>query len=419
MKLRRFSKNKIGAVLLAGAVALSLVPMSAFAAENNAFFPSGITEAEAETIVKDYVQAAQFVDMTTETENILDHFFDGIPTPNDAYAVTKYLLGQEFYKDEYYDAENFRYVIPYDVVAGWAARYFRELPDLHMVDAGAMGAYDTQLDAFVVPDGGFGDAPYVIELMGFKYTDRNTGIIELYAKVSYQTAEENPDMSDEADYAKCVLTVKLGEYKQYLSLKQLDTFPSDYDESTVMAADEETLITLRADESVVPAGAVMNAKAVTNGVDYDLAKAALRSDDFTLYNIDFTVDNAAVQPNGKVWIGMPVPEDYNPELVTVYHIAADGTVTELDVDVDLVSGDALGFETDSLGLFAIAEKVEEGTAVPGTDDPADTQKPSDPSGTDNANGTDSPNTGDNAMMVGAIALAGAAVLVLTRKKGQK
>lgn len=416
MKLRRFSKKKIGAVLLAGAVALSLVPMSAFAAENNAFFPIGITEAEAETIVKDYVQAAQFVDMTTETENILDHFFDGTPTPNDAYAVTKYMLGQEFYKDEYYDAENSRYVIPYDVVAGWAARYFCELPDMHMVDAGAMGAYDTQLDAFVVPDGGFGDAPYVTELMGFKYTDQNAGIIELYAKVSYQTAEENPDMSDEADYAKCVLTVKLGEYKQYLSLQQLDAFPSDYDESTVMAADEETLITLRADESVVPAGAVMNTKTVMDGADYDLAKNALKVDAFTLYNINFMVDNMEVRPNGKVLIGMPVPEDYNPELVTVYYIAADGTVTEMDVDVDLVSGDALNFETDNLGLFAIVEKAEEETTVPGTDDPADTEKPSDPADTDDTN---SPNTGDNAMMVGAIALAGAAVLVLTRKKGQK
>lgn len=416
MEFHWLSKKKIGGVLLAGAVALSLIPMSAFAAENNVFYPSGMTEAEAKTIVEDYVQAAQFVDMITDTENILDHFFDGTPSPNDAFSVTQHLMGQEFYKDEYHDAENARSVIPYDVVAGWAARYFRELPDLHMVDAGAMGAYDAQLDAFVVPDGGFGDAPYVVELTGFKHDDQNTGVVELYAKVSYQTAEENPDMSDEADYAKCVLTVKLGEYKQYLSLKRLDAFPADYDESTVMAADGETHITLRAGESVIPAGAVMSTKAVTDGADYDLAKNALKADAFTLYNINFMVDNAAVQPNGKVLIGMPVPEDYDPELVTVYRIAADGTVTEMNVDVDLVSGDALNFETDSLGLFAIAEKVEEETTVPGTDVPKDTEKPSVPNDMDDTN---SPDTGDNAMMAGAIALAGAAVLVLTRKKGQK
>lgn len=416
MKLRRFSKKKIGAALLAGAVALSLVPMSVFAAENNAFSPSGITVAEAKTIVEDYVLATQYVDMTTDTENILDHFFDGTPTPNDAYAVTKTQLGQAFYKDEYYDAENFRYVIPYDVVAGWASRYFRELPDLHMVDMRSLGQYDAQLDAFVIPEGGIGDAPYVVELMGVKYVDRNTDVVELYAKVSFGTAADNPNMSDEANYAKCVLTVALGEYNQFLSLKQLNAFPAEYGEPTVTAADEETGIALSAEESAVPAGAVMNAKAVTNGADYDLVKTALKADAFTLYNINFTVDNAAVQPNGKVWIGMPVPEDYNPALVTVYYIAADGTVTEMDVDVDPVSGDALDFETDSLGLFAIVEKAEEETTVPGTDDPADTEKPSDPADTDDTN---SPNTGDNAMMVGAIALAGAAVLVLTRKKGQK
>lgn len=416
MKLRRFNKKKIGGVLLAGAVALSLIPMSAFAAENNGFYPTGMTESEAETIVKDYVQGTQFVDMTTETEDITDHFFDGTPTANDAYAVMKHQMGPDFFKDEYYDAENFRSVIPYDVVAEWTARYFREVPDLHKVDAGALGTYDAHLDAIVVPEGGFGDAPYVVELMGFKYVDQNTGVVELYAKVSYQTAEENPDMSDEANYAKCVLTVALGEYDQFLSLKQVDAFPANYDEPAVMAADEETLITLRAGESVVPTGAVMNAKAVTDGSDYDLVKNALKADAFTLYNINFTVDNAAVQPNGKVLIGMPVPEDYNPELVTVYCIAADGSVTEMDVEVEPEYGDSLTFETDSLGLFAIAEKAEEETTVPETDDPADTEKPSDPADTD---GTNSPNTGDNAMMVGAIALAGAAVLVLTRKKGQK
>lgn len=416
MKLRQFNKKKIGGVLLAGAVALSLIPMSAFAAENNGFYPTGMTESEAETIVKDYVQAVQFVDMTTDTENILDHFFDGTPTPNDAYAVTKTQLGQAFYKDEYYDAENFRYVIPYDVVAEWAARYFREVPDLRTVDLGFVTSYDADLNAFIIPEGGIGDAPYVVELMGVKHDDQDAGIVELYAKVSYQTAEGNPDMSDEADYAKCVLTVVPGEYNQFLSFKQVDAFPADYDEPTVTAADEETGIALSAEESAVPAGAVMNAKAVTDGADYDLVKNALKADAFTLYNINFTVDNAAVQPNGKVWIGMPVPEDYNPALVTVYYIAADGTVTEMDVDVDLENGDALDFETDSLGLFAIVEKAEEETTVPGTDDPADTEKPSDPADTDDTN---SPNTGDNAMMVGAIALAGAAVLVLTRKKGQK
>lgn len=401
---------------MAGAVALSLIPMSAFAAENNGFYPTGMTESEAETIVRDYVQAVQFVDMTTETENILDHFFDGSPTANDAFSVTETLMGQEFYKDEYYKAENSRYEIPYDVVAEWAARYFREVPDLRMVDLGFVTSYDADLNAFIIPEGGVGDAPYVVELMGVKHDDQDAGIVELYAKVSYQTAEGNPDMSDEADYAKCVLTVVPGEYNQFLSLKQVDAFPADYDEPTVTAADEETGIALSAEESAVPAGAVMNAKAVTDGADYDLVKNALKADAFTLYNISFTVDNAAVQPNGKVWIGMPVPEDYNPELVTVYYIAADGTVTEMDVDVDLENGDALDFETDSLGLFAIAEKAEEETTVPGTDDPADTEKPSDPADTDDTN---SPNTGDNAMMVGAIALAGAAVLVLTRKKGQK
>lgn len=401
---------------MAGAVALSLIPMSAFAAENNGFYPTGMTESEAETIVRDYVQAVQFVDMTTETENILDHFFDGSPTANDAFSVTETLMGQEFYKDEYYKAENSRYEIPYDVVAEWAARYFREVPDLRMVDLGFVTSYDADLNAFIIPEGGIGDAPYVVELMGVKHDDQDAGIVELYAKVSYQTAEGNPDMSDEADYAKCVLTVVPGEYNQFLSLKQVDAFPADYDEPTVTAADEETGIALSAEESAVPAGAVMNAKAVTDGADYDLVKNALKADAFTLYNISFTVDNAAVQPNGKVWIGMPVPEDYNPALVTVYYIAADGTVTEMDVDVDLENGDALDFATDSLGLFAIAEKAEEETTVPGTDDPADTEKPSDPADTDDTN---SPNTGDNAMMVGAIALAGAAVLVLTRKKGQK
>ncbi len=412
MKMRKLIKKRFGAVLLAGAVALSLLPMSALAADDNTFAAADLDNETAQNVITEYVQAFQFLDMAAGTENVLDHFFDGTPSPLDAYGITQWMAMDEILCDAYYDAENVQHVVPYGVVAELAARYFTTVPDMKSVDAGLLGVYDAESDSFVIPFGGFGNAPYAVELMGVRTVIQGDAeVYEIYAKVSYVPVDEEPDMSNENDYAKCVLTVtRNGDYYRYLSLSQIDQFPSEYGAPTVVARDEETSVVFHAAASAIPEGAVMTAASITAGDSFDLVKGALDTDVFTLYDLSLSADGVSVQPKGTLTITLPLPQGYDAERVAVYHVASDGTVTEMEVQV---SGDGVTFETDHLSLYAVAEKPD--AAEPGTD--GETEQPVTPAApvTPDSN----PNTGDRAVAVGAAALLGTAVLVITKKKFDK
>lgn len=140
--------------------------------------------------------------------------------------------------------------------------------------------------------------------------------------------------------------------------------------------EEQTGVTLDTDTGVVPAGTKLKIGAVASGAKFQLASAALSgvAGRFTLFDIKLTdADGNAVQPEGKVRIGIPVPEGFDKTRLAVYRIDPDGTRTEYAVTVE---GDMAYFETDHFSLYGLAEKAangggetptEEGTTGSGTD----------------------------------------------------
>lgn len=101
-----------------------------------------------------------------------------------------------------------------------------------------------------------------------------------------------------------------------------------------------------------------NMKLVTNKVTdktiLERVKTALKniSNKYTVYDINLLENNAKVQPNGKVKVSLPIPNDYNKEELVVYRIEENGEKTKYDVTVE---GDNATFETDHFSIYVLAD----------------------------------------------------------------
>ena len=127
------------------------------------------------------------------------------------------------------------------------------------------------------------------------------------------------------------------------------------EEQPVVMTDEETGIKIGAEEGVLPPDTSL----VVKPSNFVLTDAAGK---FTAFDISLDNGGAKIQPNGKVQVSIPVPADYDRERLTVYHIAEDGTKSELPCSV---SGDTITFETDHFSLYVVAEKAADDNTLSG------------------------------------------------------
>lgn len=156
--------------------------------------------------------------------------------------------------------------------------------------------------------------------------------------------------------------------------------------------DEKTGIKLETDDGVVPPDTVIQAEPVTEGGNFTIVNDALAqtSRKWVAYDISLLSDNVKIQPSGKVKITMPVPKGMNKNKMALFHVAEDGTLTQIPFALDETK-DHLIFETDHFSLYAVAE-------------------------TDDAN----PSTGDGGQgalpwVAGLLLLAGAAILLMRKR----
>lgn len=156
--------------------------------------------------------------------------------------------------------------------------------------------------------------------------------------------------------------------------------------------DEKTGIKLETDDGVVPPDTVIQAEPVTEGGNFTIVNDALAqtSRKWVAYDISLLSDNVKIQPSGKVKITMPVPRGMNKAKMALFHVAEDGTLTQIPFALDETK-DHLIFETDHFSLYAVAE-------------------------TDDAN----PSTGDGGQgalpwVAGLLLLTGAAILLMRKR----
>lgn len=106
-----------------------------------------------------------------------------------------------------------------------------------------------------------------------------------------------------------------------------------------------TGIVLKSDTTELPSESVMHVAVLTSGTRYELARAKLNTDDFTLYDISFTVNNQKVEPNGSLEFRFPYTGQ--PE---IYRVSDDGSATRLR---GTASSEGYSILSSQVGMFAV------------------------------------------------------------------
>jgi hypothetical protein len=120
------------------------------------------------------------------------------------------------------------------------------------------------------------------------------------------------------------------------------------------------VISMDADPGVVPPDTILDAKEITSGsANFVIVNNALEptSDKFIAYDLTLISDGVEIQPDGKVRITMAVPDGFNMNKMVLYHVADDGTLTEIPFTLDK-NNKCITFETDHFSMFALSEEKE-------------------------------------------------------------
>lgn len=128
------------------------------------------------------------------------------------------------------------------------------------------------------------------------------------------------------------------------------------------------------------------------------------------FEITFTKDGKEVQPNGKVTVKVPLPKALRGGSVYVYH--GDAFIKSTS------DGDFVVFETDSFSPFTITSKMslDPGTTEPATPTDPGATEPATPTDPDDNNGNSGNPTTGIALAIAPVLLAGAAVIVISKRK---
>ena len=128
--------------------------------------------------------------------------------------------------------------------------------------------------------------------------------------------------------------------------------------STINKEDKTTGIKLETTTAVVPNNTILSSVTVTEQKTLDTVNKALKdtTNKYKVYDINLLKDGAKIQPNGKVKISIPIPNDYNKSKLEVYRIDSNGAKTKYNVTVN---GEYASFETDHFSIYVLAEKKEE------------------------------------------------------------
>lgn len=123
---------------------------------------------------------------------------------------------------------------------------------------------------------------------------------------------------------------------------------------TITKTDSKTNIKLEAPSGMIPDNTTMDIIEITSDATFDEIKSNLTGiKNFKAFDITLKVNNANIQPNGKVKISIPIPENFDTSRLVVYRFEEDRAKTEYQVKV--ANGYAV-FETDHFSTYVLGEK---------------------------------------------------------------
>ncbi len=165
-----------------------------------------------------------------------------------------------------------------------------------------------------------------------------------------------------------ILETDVATNKTYVNWLEL-SFP---DEHGFIISDEETGVILSSDDDILPENTSLNVNTVTSGEIYNQANTLLgdTTSKMYVYDISLESDGVEIQPNGKVKVSIPVPNDINTSKLVIYRITENGEKLEYKATVETIDNKKYAtFETDHFSTYVLAEKVNtQSNTTPPTED---------------------------------------------------
>lgn len=126
--------------------------------------------------------------------------------------------------------------------------------------------------------------------------------------------------------------------------------------NSIIITDDSTNIKIETDTDTVPENTKLVVNEIKQGEKYNNIEKILKNSVNKMYIYDTSLQNngVEVQPNGKLKISIPIPNDLDVSNIVVYRITEDGTKTECLATIE--NGYAI-IETDSMGIYVLGEKT--------------------------------------------------------------
>ncbi len=121
------------------------------------------------------------------------------------------------------------------------------------------------------------------------------------------------------------------------------------------AKDEKTDISVIYPESSYDGNVEISVTETFDGESYHVLNTEKENCQKLLFDITTTVGGEKVQPNGSVWVKIPLPKGYDPKNTTVYYITNDGKLEEMKSSI--VDGYII-FETTHFSYYAVVEETD-------------------------------------------------------------
>ena len=126
---------------------------------------------------------------------------------------------------------------------------------------------------------------------------------------------------------------------------------TEYDVKITSSAGGSTLARVEDPNGVLPEGTSILPSRITAGTFYEQAAEKMKSiaDNFEVFGVSLVgTDGTQVTPGGNITLYLQANMTYDRNEVVVYHVAEDGTLTELSADG---YGRYVKFDTDRTGTF--------------------------------------------------------------------
>ena len=124
--------------------------------------------------------------------------------------------------------------------------------------------------------------------------------------------------------------------------------------SNIIKIDSNTNIKLEATSNAIPNDTTMEIIEIVSGEKFEAIKKVLIGiENFKAFDITLKSNNTNIQPNGKVKISIPIPENFDTSRLIAYRVDADNSKVEYQVTV--ANGYAT-FETDHFSIYVLGER---------------------------------------------------------------